>query len=99
MIDLNLYIYYLDITIAKDYINRILRLKQTIYIEFFFINHNIIESIVISTFIINDKFHIVKNDFVITEKSHHAYQSIINFLIYTILNTRSNIAFAISIIF
>ena len=27
MIDLNLYIYYLDITIAKNRINRILRLK------------------------------------------------------------------------
>ena len=35
MINLNLYIYYFDIIIIKDRVNRILRFKQTIYIKFF----------------------------------------------------------------
>ena len=98
IIDLNSYIYYLDITIIKDYINRILRLEQTIYIKKFFINYNIIESIIISTLIINNKFYIVEDNFVIIEESRHIYQFIIDSLIYAILNIRPNIVFAISII-
>ena len=57
----------------KDYVNRILRLKQTIYIKFFFINYNITELTIISKFIINNKFHIIENDFIIIEESRHAY--------------------------
>ena len=52
-----------------------------------------------STLIINDKFYIIENDFIIIEKSRHTYQFVIDSLIYTILNTHSNIAFAISMIF
>ena len=99
MIDLNLYIYYFDIIIAKNRVNRILRFKQTIYIEFFFINYDIIESAIISTFIINDKFYVVENDFVIIKESHHVYQFVVNSLMYAMLSTRPNIAFAISMIF
>ena len=73
MIDLSSYIYYLDITIAKNRVNRILRLEQTTYIKKFFIDHDIIESIVISILIIDDKFHTVENDFVIIKKSHYIY--------------------------
>ena len=73
MIDLNLYIYYLDITIVKNRVNRILRLEQIIYIEKFLIDFNIIELMIILTFIINDKFYIVENDFVIIKESRHAY--------------------------
>ena len=98
MIDLNLCIYYFDITIAKNYINRILRFKQTNYIEKFCINHDIIESTIILIFIINDKFYIVEDNFVIIKESHHVYQSVVDFLIYIILNTRLNIVFAILII-
>ena len=36
MIDLNLNIYYFNIMIIKDHINRILRFKQTTYIKKFF---------------------------------------------------------------
>ena len=73
IIDLNLCIYYFDITIVKNYINRILRLKQIIYINFFLINYHIIELIIILILIINDKFYIVENDFVIIKESHYAY--------------------------
>ena len=73
MIDLNLYTYYLNITIVKNRINRILRLKQTTYIEKLLINHNIIESAIISILIINDKFYIVENDFMIIEESRYIY--------------------------
>ena len=99
IINLNLYIYYLDMTIAKNYVNRILHFEQTVYIEKFFIDYNIIESAIISTLIINDKFYIVENDFVIIKIFYHVYQFIINFLIYAMLNTRSNIVFAILMIF
>ena len=58
-----------------------------------------IESTIILTFIINDKFYIVENDFVIIEKFRYVYQFVIDFLIYAILNTRLNIVFAILIIF
>ena len=73
MINLTLYIYYFNIMIIKDYINRILRLKYIIYIEKFFINYNIIELTIISTLIINNKFYIINNDFVIIEKFHYVY--------------------------
>ena len=53
----------------------------------------------ISIFIINDKFHIVEDDFVIIKKSRYVYQLIIKSFIYAILNTRLNIVFAILIIF
>ena len=99
MIDLNLYIYYFNITIIKNYINRILRFKQIIYIENFLINYNIIKSTIISTFIINDKFYIVENNFVIIKESRHIYQFVIDFFIYAILSTRSNIVFVILMIF
>ena len=73
IIDLSLYIYYLDMTIARNRVNRILRLEQTIYIEKFFINYNMIELTIISMLIINNKFYIVKNNFVTIEESHHIY--------------------------
>ena len=73
IIDLNLYIYYFDITIAKNRVNRILRFKYTIYIEKFFINHDIIKSTSTLIFIINDKFYVIENDFVIIEEFRHVY--------------------------
>ena len=57
-----------------------------------------IEFAIISILIINDKFYIVEDDFVIIKESRHIYQFVVDFFIYAILNTRSNIAFAISII-
>ena len=65
--DLNLYIYYLDIMIVKN------RFEQIIYIEKFFIDYNMIESALISIFIINDKFYIIEDDFVIIDKSRYIY--------------------------
>ena len=85
--------------IIKDRVNRILRLEQIIYIKKFLIDYNIIELMITLTLIINNKFYIIENNFIIIKKSHHAYQFIINFLIYIILSTRPNIAFAILIIF
>ena len=73
MIDLNLYIYYFDITITKDRVNRILRFKQIIYIKKFFINHDMIKLMIVLIFIINDKFYIVENNFVIIKKSYYVY--------------------------
>ena len=99
MIDLSLCIYYFDITIVKNRINRILRFEQTIYIKKFFIDYNIIESAIILILIINDKFYIVENDFIIIKESRYIYQSVIDFFIYMILNIRPNIVFAISMIF
>ena len=58
-----------------------------------------IELIVILIFIINDKFYVVENDFVIIEKFRLVYQFVIDFFIYTMLNTRSNIVSAIFMIF
>ena len=55
--------------------------------------------VIISIFIIKNKFYIIKNNFVIIKESYYVYQFIVNFLIYTILSTRSSIAFAILIIF
>ena len=73
MIDLNLCIYYFDIIIIKDRVNRILRFKQIIYIKKFFIDHDIIEFAIISIFINNDKFYIIENNFIIIKKSYHVY--------------------------
>ena len=73
MIDLSLCIYYFDIIIIKDRFNRILRFKQITYIEKFFIDYDIIESTSILIFIINNKFYVVEDDFVIIKKSHYVY--------------------------
>ena len=73
IIDLGLCIYYLDITITKNRVNRILRFEQIIYIKKFFIDYNMIESAIISTLIINNKFYIIENNFVIIEKSYYVY--------------------------
>ena len=58
-----------------------------------------IKLVVILIFIINDKFYVVEDDFIIIEKFRHVYQFVINFLMYIMLNTRSNIVFTILMIF
>ena len=58
-----------------------------------------IELMIILIFIMNNKFYIVENNFVIIKEFRYVYQFVINFFIYAMLNTRSNIVFAILIIF
>ena len=61
--NLESYIYYLDIIVIKDRINRILRLNQKDYIKKFLKEYNIISSALSSTFINNNKFHTIKDNF------------------------------------
>ena len=46
----------------------------------------------------SDKFHAAVNDFVATDDSHHSYQSAVDSLMYTMLGTRPDIAFAVSVV-
>ena len=57
-----------------------------------------IESMIILTFIINDKFYAVEDDFMIIKESRHVYQFVVGFFMYTMLNTRLDIVFAVLMI-
>ena len=93
------YIYYLDIIVIRDHINRILRLNQKGYIKKFLEEYDIISSTPSPTSINNNKFHTTKDNFTPINQSRYIYQSAIKSLIYVILNTRPDIAFAILVIF
>ena len=100
MSDLDSCAYYLDIIIIRDRINRTLRLKQSIYIERFLKQHDMWESK--SQFIlikINVRFIFIENDYTAFKNLLKIYQFVIKFLIYAMLDIRSNIVFVISMIF
>ena len=93
------YIYYLDITVTKDRVNRILRLNQKGYIKKFLKEYSITSSTLSLTLINNNKFHITKDNFTSIDQSRYIYQFTIKLLIYVILSIRFDIAFAILVIF
>ena len=98
MTDLGEYHYYLGITVTRDRANRILRLGQAGYIQKFITKHGMWECKGTPTPIGTKKYSAAKEDFQATEASRTAYQSAVGSLMYAILGTRPNIAYAVSVV-
>ena len=96
--DLGSCAYYLGMTVTRDRANRILRLGQAGYIQKFINEHDMWESKNTPTPMRTEKYQAAEEDFQATEASRTAYQSAVGSLIYAMLGTRSDIAFAISVI-
>ena len=98
MTDLGPCTYYLGITVSRDRANRILRLGQAGYTEKFLADHGMLTSAPAPTPMTSDKFHAADDDFVATDDSRYSYQSAIGSLMYAMLGTRPDIAFAVSVV-
>ena len=98
MTDLGACTYYLGMTVSRDRANRILRLGQTGYTEKFLADHNMLSSAPAPTPITSDKFHAAEDDFMATDTSRLNYQSAVGSLMYAMLGTRPDIAFAVSVV-
>ena len=99
IIDLNFLVYYLDINIQRNRQQRIFYFNQKIYLKFFFQNHEITSSSKhVTSMKIICKLKVVSFNYVAILEFKRKYQFAIKFLIYAILETRSNIIYAMSIV-
>ena len=98
MTDLGPCTYYLGMTVSRDRANRILRLGQTGYTEKFLADHNMLNSAPAPTSMTGDNFNAAEDDFTATAESRLAYQSAVGSLMYAMLGTRPDIAFAVSVV-
>ena len=100
MNDLDLCAYYLNIIISYNRFNRTLRLKQLIYIKRFLKQYDMWESKSQFTFIkINVRSMPIENDYIAFKNLFKIYQSVIRSLIYAMLDIKSDIVFAVLMIF
>ena len=98
MTDLGPCTYYLGMTVTRDRANRILRLGQAGYVQKFVTEHGMWESKGTPTPMGTEKYQAAEEDFVATEASRTAYQSAVGSLMYAMLGTRPDIAFAVSVV-
>ena len=98
MTDLGACHYYLGITVTRDRANRILRLGQAGYVQKFITEYGMWESKGTPTLMGTEKYQAAEEDFQATEASRTAYQSAIGSLMYAMLGTRPDIAYAVSVV-
>lgn len=98
MTDLGECQYYLGMTVTRDRANRILRLGQTGYVQKFITEHGMWESKGTPTPMGTEKYQAAEEDFQATEASRTAYQSAVGSLMYAMLGTRPDIAYAVSVV-
>ncbi len=98
MTDLGPIVYYLGMTVTRDRANRILRLGQAGYVEKFLGEHGMWESKGTPTPMGTERYQASDEDFQATEESRTAYQSAVGSLMYAMLGTRPDIAFAVSVV-
>ena len=90
--------YYLGMTVTRDRANRILRLGQAGYIQKFITEYGMWECKGTPTPMGTKKYSVAKEDFQATKASRTAYQSAVGSLIYAMLGTRPDIAYAVSVV-
>ena len=95
--DLGACSYYLGMIVTRDRANRILRLGQAGYVQKFITEHGMWESKGTPTPMGTEKYQAAEEDFQATEASRTAYQSTVGSLMYAMLDTRPDIAYAVSI--
>ena len=99
IIDLNFFVYYLDINIQRNRQQRIFYFNQKIYLKFFFQNHEMTSfSQHVTSIKIICKLKIVLFNYVAILEFKRKYQFAIKFFIYAIFETRSNIVYIVSIV-
>ena len=98
MTDLGGCAYYLGMTVTRDRANRILRLGQAGYVQKFITEHGMWESKGTPTPMGTEKYQAAEEDFQATEASRTAYQSAVGSLMYAMLGTRPDIAYAVSVV-
>ena len=89
--------HYLGLEIQRDRTNKIIRLNQKIYLKKILANLNMIELRKASNSMNSSLvLELASNDFIVEDFDKVRYQFVVNSLMYLMLRTRSNIAFAIS---
>ena len=98
MTDMGACAYYLGMTVTRDRVNRILRLGQAGYVQKFITEHGMWECKGTPTPMGTEKYQVAEEDFQATDASRTAYQSAVGSLMYAILGTRPDIAYAVSVV-
>ena len=99
MSDLGPCSYYLGMTVTGDRTNRTLRLGQSAYIERFLKHHGMWESKPQSTSMeTTSRLTPAEEGYTASKDLLKTYQSAVGSLIYAMLGTRPNIAFAVSVV-
>ena len=90
--------YYLSMSIERDRFNRILYLSQKTYLKKILRDHNMWDSKFVVTLMNISRLKIVDFDHVVFVDQRLTYQFVVDFLIYVMLDTRLDLAFAIFVI-
>ena len=99
IININFFVYYLNIKIQRDKHQRTLYFNQKIYLKKIIRNHDMWKCNFMIIFMkINIKFIVVEIDYICFVNDKHRYQSIVDFFMYVMFEIRSNIIYVVSII-
>ena len=99
MINLGPLAYYLSIDVQRDRQQRAFYLNQKVYLKKVIRDHGMWECNPMAIFMkFNIKLTVVETDYVCFANEKHRYQSAVGSLMYAILETRSNIAYVVSVI-
>ena len=98
MINLNSFRFYLNMSIERDRSNRILFFNQKVYLKKVFKNHDMWECKSIIIFMNNNALKVVDLDHIIIVEQRHAYQFVVDSLMYVMLKTRSDFVYAVFVI-
>ena len=98
MSDLGLCKYYLGMTVTRDCKNRILRLGQRAYLEKILVDHQMMDCKPVPTPIESQHLTVAAVDYQPDKHFHTRYQSAVGSLMYAMLGTRPDLAFAVSVV-
>ena len=97
--DLKPCVYYLDMIVKRDRVVDILRLRQAVYVTRFLKHFNYWSlNSVFTPLKISRKLSSAREDYVAPRKLCENYQSAVRSLMYIMLKTRSDIAYAVSLV-
>ena len=98
MINLNLFSFYLNISIKRDWSNRILFFNQKIYLKKIFKNYDIWKCKSIIIFMNNNILKVFDFSHLVIAEQRYVYQFIVDFLMYVILKTRFDFIYVVFVI-
>ena len=98
MTDMRFLCYYLSMSIERDRFNRILYLSQKTYLKKILRDHNMWDSKFVVTLMNISRLKIVDFDHVVFVDQRLTYQFVVDFLMYVMLDTRLDLAFAVFVI-
>ena len=98
MTDMRSLCYYLSMSIERDRLNRILYLSQKTYLKKILQDHDMWDSKFVVTLMNVSRLKIVDFDHVVFVDQRLTYQFVVDFLMYVMLDTRLDLAFAVFVI-